>query len=79
MKIEIRLFASLARFMPDKSIKKPHTMEIQQGTAIIDVFKSMEVPEDAVKLIFLNGIHATSDRVLKDGDKLGVFPPLGGG
>ncbi|MBW2182067.1 MAG: MoaD/ThiS family protein [Deltaproteobacteria bacterium] len=79
MKIEIRLFASLARFMPDKSIKKPYTMEIQEGTTIIDVFKSMEVPEDAVKLIFLNGIHATGDRVLKDGDQLGVFPPLGGG
>ena len=79
MKIEIRLFASLARFMPDKSIKKPYTMEIQEGTTIRDVFKSIGVPEDAVKLIFLNGLHATGDRVLKDGDKVGVFPPLGGG
>ncbi len=79
MKIEIRLFASLARFMPDKSIKKPHIMEIQEGTTIGDVFKSMEVPEADVKLIFLNGLHATGDQVLKDGDKLGVFPPLGGG
>jgi len=79
MKIEVRLFASLARFMPDKSIKKPYTMEIQEGTTISDVFKSMGVPEDAVKLIFLNGIHATGNRVLKDGDQLGVFPPLGGG
>ena len=79
MKIEIRLFASLARFMPDKSIKKPYTMEIQEGTAIIDVFNSMGVPEDAIKLIFLNGLHATGDRVLKDCYKVGVFPPLGGG
>lgn len=79
MKIEIRLFASLARFMPDKNIKKPCAIEIMEGTTIMDVLKSMEVPEDDVKLIFLNGIHATGDRVLKDGDTLGVFPPLGGG
>lgn len=79
MKIKVRLFASLARFMPDKSIKKPYTMDIQEGATIGDVFKSLNVPEESVKLIFLNGIHATADRVLKDGDTLGVFPPLGGG
>lgn len=79
MKIEIRLFASLTRFMPDKSIKKPYAMEIQEGTTIGDVFKSLHVPEESVKLIFLNGIHATTDQALKDGDTLGVFPALGGG
>jgi len=79
MKVEIRLYASLTRFMPDKSIKKPYLMELEDGTSIIDVIKSLKVPEDAVKLIFLNGKHATGDRVLKDGDKLGVFPPVGGG
>jgi molybdopterin converting factor small subunit len=79
MKIAVKLFASLARFMPDKNIKKPYIIEIQKGTTISDVFKSIGIPEDAVKLIFLNGLHATTDQILKDGDKLGVFPPLGGG
>jgi len=79
MKIEVRLFASLARFMPDKSIKKPYAMDVQEGATIRDIFKSLNVPEKSVKLIFLNGIHATSNHVLKDGDTLGVFPALGGG
>jgi len=79
MKIELRLFASLARFMPDKSIKKPYILDIPEGTTIGDVFKSINIPEDQVKLIFLNGLHATIDHILKDGDQLGVFPPLGGG
>jgi len=79
MKIEVRLFASLARFMPDKSIKKPYAMDVQEGATIADVFQSLDVPEESVKLIFLNGIHAASSQVLKDGDRLGVFPALGGG
>ena len=79
MKIEIRLFASLARFMPDKSIKKPYAMTVQEGATIASVFQALHVPEDSVKLIFLNGIHAASDQVLKEGDTLGVFPALGGG
>jgi molybdopterin converting factor small subunit len=37
------------------------------------------VPLETVKLIFLNGIHAKDNEVLKDGDRLGVFPPVAGG
>jgi molybdopterin converting factor small subunit len=79
MKIEVRLFASLARFMPDKNIKKPYAMDVQNGATIADIFNLLNVPEDSVKLIFLNGIRATSDQALKEGDRLGVFPALGGG
>jgi molybdopterin converting factor small subunit len=27
----------------------------------------------------LNGIHARGDEVLKDGDRVGAFPPVAGG
>jgi len=35
----------------------------------------LEVP----KIIFLNGLHAGFDDVLKNGDRLAVFPPIAGG
>ena len=31
------------------------------------------------KLVFINGRRATLNTILKDGDRLGVFPPIGGG
>ena len=65
--------------MPDKSLRKPYVVDISVGTTIRDVLQSLNVPEDDVKLIFLNGRHAAIDQVLKDNDQLGVFPPLGGG
>jgi molybdopterin converting factor small subunit len=37
------------------------------------------VPVTAAKLIFLDGMHSNLDAELKDGNRLGVFPPVGGG
>jgi molybdopterin converting factor small subunit len=37
------------------------------------------MPFEVAKIIFLNGLHAQGDEVLKEGDHLGIFPPLGGG
>ena len=80
MKIEINLFASLARYMRDKTgSQASRVLEVGEGTTIIDVLLRMEVPLDKVKILFLNGIHATGDEVLKDGDRVGVFPPVAGG
>ncbi|MEN6321251.1 MAG: MoaD/ThiS family protein [Syntrophaceae bacterium] len=80
MKIEVNLFASLARYMRDKTgIQGSRLLEIEEGTTIIDILTRMEVPLDKVKILFLNGIHATGDEVLKEGDRVGVFPPVAGG
>ena len=79
MKIEIHLFASLSKYLPNWSADKTFLMTVGDGTCIKEVIEQMGIPRIAVKLIFLNGIHATDIDLLKDGDRLGLFPPIGGG
>jgi sulfur-carrier protein len=80
MKIELKLYASLGRYMPQAlAEKKQSYLEIGEGTTIKALLENLKVPLDTVKLIFLNGIHAKDNEVLKDGDRLGVFPPVAGG
>lgn len=80
MKIEVNLFASLARYIPDKTGSHGNRiLEIGEGTTILEILKRLEVPLDKVKVIFLNGLHATGEEVLKEGDRVGVFPPVAGG
>lgn len=80
MKIELKLYASLARFMPDqKGGSVANTIEVGQGTTISDLLEALKLPANAVKLMFLNGIHAKGHEVLKEGDRVGVFPPVAGG
>jgi len=80
MKVELRLYASLARYMSGGTAGgQPGITEVSEGTTIHGLLGLLSVPLDAVKVIFLNGIHAQGDEVLKEGDRVGVFPPVAGG
>jgi sulfur-carrier protein len=74
MKVELNLYASLARSVP---LTGP--MEIDGETTILGLLRRLDVPMEKVKIIFLNGIHASGQESLKDGDRIGVFPPVAGG
>jgi sulfur-carrier protein len=80
MKVELNLFASLARYAPDKTGSHGHLiLDAAEGTTIMELLKRLELPLEKIKMIFLNGLHATGDEVLKEGDRVGVFPPVAGG
>ena len=79
MKIEIHLYASLAKYLPAGSKNKSYQIALPEGSSIDDLMEVLNVPPTSVKLIFLNGIHAHRSSVLSDGDRVGIFPPVGGG
>ncbi len=79
MRVELRLFASLRRYLSDKADGSNCIMEVGEGTTIQGLLDRLDIPPDIPKLIFLNGTHARADTVLKDGDRVGVFPPIAGG
>ena len=79
MKVELHLYASLSKYLPPDAKFKTWFMEIDKNTTIKDIIEQMNIDEKSVKLIFLNGVHAVAGKVLKDGDRIGIFPPVGGG
>ena len=80
MKIQLTLFASLAHFLPNpEGVGFPQLVEIEEGTTIETLLDYLQVPREQPKIIFLNGMHAEGTTVLKEGDRLGIFPPLAGG
>jgi molybdopterin synthase sulfur carrier subunit len=79
MKIELRLYASLAAFMPEQTGGNSLRMEVSNGTTIHDLLQQLKVPKRQIKVIFLNGIHAKEGDTLKEGDRVGIFPAVAGG
>ena len=79
MKIEVNLYATLSRYMKSKTGSKSSVIDVKDGTCVKDIIQNLKIPADSVKLIFINGVHAKVDTILKDGDRLGLFPPVGGG
>jgi sulfur-carrier protein len=79
MKLELCLYASLASRLPERSDRNSCILEVPEGTSIEDILTRLNISLEEPKIVFLNGTHANPDRVLKDGDRLAIFPPIAGG
>lgn len=73
--IRIKLFATLRKFSPEASEAFPITPK----ATVADVIAQLGIPLDQAKLIFINGKRGEKSSALDDGDRLGIFPPIGGG
>ena len=79
MRIEVRLFASLARYGAHPSVLPGGFMEFPGPVPVSRVADTLNIPHREIRLIFINGVHARMDSEVRDGDRLGFFPPIGGG
>ena len=72
--IEVRCFASLAQYNAAGGYTK-----IDAPATAGDVIRTLGVPAGEVAIIFVNGARAEESTELRDGDRLGLFPAVGGG
>jgi sulfur-carrier protein len=79
LQIELHLYASFKKFLPEGCGENACHMDVEEGTTVKDLLGKLHIPLNAPKVIFLNGIHAKGEEILKDGDRLGAFPPVAGG
>jgi len=79
MNIDVNFFATLMKYKPPEAGKGFWGIECDEGTTVDDVLHQFGIPVDDVKIIFVNGLHSKPEVILKDGDRLGVFPLVGGG
>ncbi|WP_319467263.1 MoaD/ThiS family protein [uncultured Pseudodesulfovibrio sp.] len=75
MGIEIKCFATLARFLPENGDDYP----LAKGETVKSLVDALGIPEDEIALIFINSCRAYLESELADGDRVGLFPPVGGG
>ena len=73
--IQIRLFASLQKFMPPSA----DNYAIEEGITVGELLQQLDVPQDMVKIVFIDNIHVELTSILKGGERVGIFPPVGGG
>ena len=73
--IDLRLFATLQKFTPENS----DAFAIMPNATIREVLEQINVPVEKVKLIFVNGLKKDLDVKLCGGERVGIFPPVGGG
>ena len=79
MTVEVRLFATLAQFLPPGSRDGSAMLDVPDGATIADVARRLGIPPGLDRVLLLNGSEAEPDQWLRAGDVLDIFPPLAGG
>jgi sulfur-carrier protein len=77
MKVEVQLYATLRKYGPSR--EGPLIMDLSEGEGVARVLEVLGVPLHVEKVILINGRPAEPDSLLRDGDKVVLFPPVAGG
>ncbi|MDL2211934.1 MoaD/ThiS family protein [Erysipelotrichaceae bacterium OttesenSCG-928-M19] len=72
--IEVKLFAY---FRENRG--KVVFVDYYEGIKVKDIVSDLNIELDDVSIILVNGRHQTLETILNDGQKLFLFPPVGGG
>lgn len=78
--VEVRLYAALQRFLDQGATGEPTFLQVPEGTTLSDlVAVGLGIPSDEFKTAMVNGVRCELEYVLRNGDRIGIFPPIGGG
>jgi molybdopterin converting factor small subunit len=79
MKVRVKLFATLSRYRQNERAGTPFEIELTETATLQDLIGQLKIPAEETRITFVNGIIQEPDCRLKDGDEVGLFPPIGGG
>ncbi len=79
MPLQIFLNATLRQYAADYNPYQGISLEIAPGTTVAKVIERLGLPDQEVTLIMVDGRRREADHVLAGNERLGLFPPIGGG
>jgi len=83
MKITIKLFALLGKYLPPGAVDSAAEIEVAEGATPGDVIRGLNLPQEFCHLVLVNGHYlAPSERdrrALAAGDAVAIWPPVAGG
>ena len=77
--IEVRVYATLLKYLPGLDLKEGKKISTKEGLTMQGLLHELGIPENETKIIIVNGVHTKLSYLLKDGDRVAIFPPVAGG
>lgn len=79
MRIQVRLYAILRRYVPDLPQRGSLVLDVPDGTSVRQTIRQLAIPDGSPVVAMVNSTVSELDQVLTEGDTLSLFPPVAGG
>lgn len=77
MKLTVRLFGDLRRYLPEG--QEQLKLEMPEGTTVLSMLQQVGIRPEEIWLVRANKKVISEEQLLSDGDVVEVFEPVGGG
>ena len=79
MPLTVFLSSTLRKHVPEYDPIKGMTLSVDREMTVAELCEHMTIPPDRIKLVMVNGKNESLDYLLKGDERVGLFPPVGGG
>jgi molybdopterin converting factor small subunit len=79
MKAYLKAYATLAKYVDGSTMHEPMEIEVPEATTLSKLYDRLGIPHEEVKTAFVNSVMQSPDYTIREGDEIGIFPPVGGG
>ncbi len=77
--VEVRLYATLQKYHPGLGIGEPLVITLDDRARLRNLLAELKIPKEEIKIALVNGKWEEESYLLEDGDRIGLFSPIGGG
>lgn len=79
MLVEVRLYATLRQYAPADAVSGVFSVDVPSCSNVNDLLNIIHIDLSEVHILMVNGIGVTVEHILSEHDRVGLFPPVGGG
>ena len=83
MKVELKLYASLSRYLPNGAVDHKVVLDVAEGMTPSQLIEDMKLPPESCFLVLVNGVFVPpgerATRAMNPGDALAIWPRIAGG
>ncbi|MEJ5358821.1 MAG: MoaD/ThiS family protein [Desulfobacterales bacterium] len=73
--VRLHLYAGLRALVPDC----PEEIPLPESLPLGEFLERLGIPTEKIHLVFVDGKRSELSTPLRGGERIGVFPPVGGG
>lgn len=79
MSLRVFLSSTLRAYVPDYDPLEGLELATDGEMSVAELCRQIKVPVDRIKIVMVNGKRQPFDYALKGGERVALFPPVGGG